>query len=62
MTCILNISYERHRARNSDELPSVEHLIKSVKTEAQKEQHSSRVNNQTQAFEQKWKTLKHILQ
>ena len=50
------------RARNSDELPSVEHLIKSVKTEAQKEQHSSRVNNQTQAFEQKWKTLKHILQ
>ena len=49
------------KARNSDEKPSLEHMMKTVKLEAQKEQYSSRLSNQMHAFEQKWKTLRHIL-
>ena len=50
------------KARNAGEKPSVEHMIKVTKIEAQKEQFACRLKGQLQCFEQKWKSLRYILQ
>ena len=50
-----------HKARNNGEKPSIAHVMNLIKVEAQKEQLASRLNNTSENFEKKWKTLRHIL-
>ena len=49
------------KARNAGTKPSIEHMMKAVHIEAQKEHFNSRLSNQLDSFEQKWKTLGRIL-
>ena len=51
-----------YKAWSNNEKPSLSHMINSLRSEIQKEMYASKVNNKQNDFENKWKTLKNILQ
>ena len=51
-----------YKAWNNDEKPSLSHMMNSLRSEVQKEMYVSREKNKEEVFENKWKTLKNILQ
>ena len=50
-----------YRARNDGKKPSITQMMNTLKIEAEKDYHASRLNNKTEHFDKKWKTLKQIL-
>ena len=48
-------------ARNDGKKPTISRMMNTIKIEAEKDDHASKLNNKTENFANKWKSLKKII-